>query len=533
MKSKVLILLASIGMFLGIWSCDSPPIAQVVEPTATSVLQAVEVPTPVAQTPSARTTDHSPTPTPTQTETPTETATIQASIQLITPEATAVAGADPDLKPGFPVVIGKAPNYFSLVVGNINSNPFEEIVALPAFGMEPNVTVVEPDGSTTTRWAGGSGANPPLALGDFSNASPGLEIVSYFIKKREVQRAQQEWEAGISIYSGSGDILPRWPITQPFTGPFGFRGPLHDLEPPITLDLDGDGLDEVFAYWKFLKADGTIIPGWERTLSFPAVGDLDQDGKPEIIAQFGGSVPLAAFHMDGSPAAGFVLQLPEGWTTMGKNPVIGDVDGDGVPEVLAVIYDMYEVSIGDPKEYQLAIIAADGHVKHLSSFMEDPNNFMVLALGDLDCDGAAEIVLQTATKVYVWKGDGSTFPGWPQEVGVRTSYSPLIGDVDGDGKQDIVVLSTNRGLSVYSSNGQLLPRFPKTFHDSGANIAIADLDRDGRNEIIVAGADQDINSAVWVFDLRGPGPYGDIQWGQYLGGPQHHSNWKSSSYCSR
>src|SRR5205085_1744033 len=53
--------------------------------------------------------------------------------------------------------------------------------------------------------------------------------------------------------------------------------------------------------------------------------------------------------------------------------------------------------------------------------------------------------------------------------------------------------------------------------------AIADIDRDGRNEILVAGSDSGWSgheAFLYAYDLGG-GPHGAIEWGQQGGGPRH------------
>ena len=166
------------------------------------------------------------------------------------------------------------------------------------------------------------------------------------------------------------------------------------------------------------------------------------------------------------------------------------------------------------------------------------------ALADLNGDSTPEIIVQTNDGLNCWYGDGSICPGWPQvwQKAYTGGYyeqgnsSPVIGDIDGDSQPDIVITihdwlhygdSYRPGeIRVYNRNGVLHPDFPKTLSKlgSGAVSAIADIDLDGRNEIIVAGdfweGIADYYDKVWVYDLGGP-QHGKIEWGQFGGGPQH------------
>ena len=156
------------------------------------------------------------------------------------------------------------------------------------------------------------------------------------------------------------------------------------------------------------------------------------------------------------------------------------------------------------------------------------------ALADLDGDGTPEIVVQTESHLNVWKGGGSVLAGWPHFLGSFLwlgNSAPVVGDVDGDSQPDIVITTQTGGSSTmgqvraFDRFGVSHPRFPKALPiGSGAVPAIADIDQDGRNEIVVSGdywsGISGVYDAVWVFDLGGPA-HGAVQWGQFMGGPRH------------
>ena|GEM_PF-2304741 len=541
MRAKTIILLWSTAISVGVSGCASPPAQQVSEPTATISLTIVELP---PQTPLTLTSPTQAPPTDSTSPVPDPTTTLER-----TPSANETVPAlstDPHLEPGFPIEIGESPYDLPMVLGNIDNNPSQEIVVTTGQRLARQLLALKADGSPVDGWPldgepKGMVFNPMFSLGEFSRTTPGLEVVSY-LARPDPSGYPMEW--GIGIYAGSGTPLPGWPLTYPVVGSTSGRF----FDPPLVVDLDGDGLDEVFAGNNLYRADGSIIPGWEGKLSRGIAGDLDQDGRPEIITNLlftEGTQPVKAYRADGSLVTGFAPQLPQSWTNP-LYPVVGDVDGDGAPEVIIAFTNMHLQAAGEPHNF-LAIISADGQIKHISNYTDSPNAFSEktnLALGDLDCDGAAEIVLQSATKLHVWRGDGSTFPGWPQDIGrINAEYSPLIGDVDGDERADIVVLTAGPSgqpyqheLRAYNGDGQLLSGFPKLLgYGRGATPAIADIDQDGRNEIIVAAntPPPGEHNTVWAFDLHGPGPYGAVQWGQYLGGPQHQSYFKPGTSCSK
>jgi hypothetical protein len=161
----------------------------------------------------------------------------------------------------------------------------------------------------------------------------------------------------------------------------------------------------------------------------------------------------------------------------------------------------------------------------------------------MDCDGTPEIIVPVKNVLNVVNGrDGTRLSGWPQTLSGTASEDaigasgPVVGDVDGDGRPDIV-LTTHGQVRAYDRQGKLLPRFPKMpiGFPKGAVPAIADVDLDGRNEIVVSSSAYSTDgefSKIWLYDLHGPGKYGAVQWGQLAGGSAHQGYFKPGTSCS-
>jgi hypothetical protein len=119
------------------------------------------------------------------------------------------------------------------------------------------------------------------------------------------------------------------------------------------------------------------------------------------------------------------------------------------------------------------------------------------ALADLDDDGKLEVICgSTSNQLYVWRYDGTSFPGWPRTLSGMNQYAPAVADVDLDGEYEIAV--TTRGLTsggqvyLFSENGTNEPGWPVSglvggnFNDSPT---LADIDGDDTLELIVGERD--------------------------------------------
>ena len=120
------------------------------------------------------------------------------------------------------------------------------------------------------------------------------------------------------------------------------------------------------------------------------------------------------------------------------------------------------------------------------------------AVGDLDGDGVQEIVVGTQSgRVYVLRANGTVVPGWPITMPAEIGASPAIGDLDGDGFLEVVVACGSTfdpdgsgEVRAYRRNGTLLwSFFPADENQDGrpdgvvSTPAIGDVDGDGTNEV--------------------------------------------------
>jgi hypothetical protein len=350
-------------------------------------------------------------------------------------------------------------------------------------------------------------------------------------------------------YSGS---LASWNIRR--FAAFARKPPAAPNDFTVTVRvrvIDDNGQKAEDRHTIFIHQDRNLHPGFPIDLrasgeSSPALADLDGDGAAEIVvatadgsvvAYRGNGTMLPGWPVYTDLLAGLDPQAPHNHlqspayqpggvgvaahTAIMGSIAVGDVNGSGHPQV--VVGDLQgKVYAWDKSGHLLPgfPVATDPAF----SRPEDRNENNVLArgiagapaLGDLDGDGKLDIVVAAMDqRLYAWKGDGSVVPGWPALVrdpgaakpqGARIVASPAIGDLDGDGRLDVVV-GTNEiygrsgRLYAFGNNGALRRGWPVTvpsLSPEGPDVlplvgqgipsapALADVDGDGKLEVAVA-----------------------------------------------
>lgn len=246
---------------------------------------------------------------------------------------------------------------------------------------------------------------------------------------------------------------------------------------------------------------GDPAPGWpQRVSGFPfgtiAIGDVDGDGHPEVVLGCGPF--LYAWHRDGTevrdgdsnPATNGVFAVPGG-SYCYASPSIADVDHDGIPDI---------------------VLGTGGGLMHayrwngteVKGFPFAPGGAITgsPAVADLDLDGHTEIIFPcTNSKLYCLTDTGTVRAGWPLSMalsGTSRSPSPAIADLDGDGYPDVVEATTDGYMRVVNRDGVALPgwgsvRFAAAYAAlAGATESspiVADLNGDGGLEVIQGAED--------------------------------------------
>jgi FG-GAP-like repeat len=174
---------------------------------------------------------------------------------------------------------------------------------------------------------------------------------------------------------------------------------------------------------------------------------------------------------------------------------IGDLNGDGRNDVALTANN----PLGIPVAYQ----DAQGHLSPFISINVSSNltSLHRIALGDLNNDGKVDLVASgacvscgpgTQGRVVVYyqhPTNGTLLPGQLVPIATDFAASAAIGDINRDGRKDLVVVNLLGSLSIYHqlANGSLGPEvvYDKVHGDLTVEVHIADMDNDGDQDIVV------------------------------------------------
>jgi YD repeat-containing protein len=305
---------------------------------------------------------------------------------------------------------------------------------------------------------------------------------------------------------------------------FPFTAPSGDYQPE-SMQTDGNGdvemgmLDEQGQYTQLSDALGAIIEALKR-------GNANL---PDLVRSALGNTFRASYDAKGNPIA-LIDQLSALVLGNGNFPFagaaldmkVGDFNGDGIPDVVVVRtkagynyqgpFDAATVYFGDG--HGSLTNPADLLIPYSDDDIDRYAFNTTLEVGDFNGDGRDDIVLITTARILTFLG-GDLFGGPIISAFVPAGFVaasvPLaaLGDMDGDKRPDLVLSlyepalgngSYQPGVQVMSGRGDGLFA-PGSFFPTGAPAFIvqapdrpiftADLDRDGRLDVLLEQADQD------------------------------------------
>lgn len=297
---------------------------------------------------------------------------------------------------------------------------------------------------------------------------------------------------GAYWYENPGQTGAKWKATRIHSA--------KNMEGVVRGDLDGDGDDDILVnHWALAPGQGMTwlesidkapwlvehVVGTEGDVHGNGMGDVNGDGRVDIVTPVGWyEAPenrvtgTWTFHAD------YVFHRIDepGQYIPASHPIlVHDVNGDGLADLI----------IGASHEYGLAWLEQKvdaGKRTFTQHWIEkDFGQFHTFELGDINGDGKPDLV--TGKRLFAHHGTD------------LSEFDPLFAfwyDLNG-GKFERHILSFNH-LPYYPGMKNLNPP-PNGAIAVGMKLVIADMDKDGRNDVVVAG-----KPGLYVFFNKGFAP---------------------------
>ncbi len=271
-----------------------------------------------------------------------------------------------------------------------------------------------------------------------------------------------------------------------------------------VVDLDQDGQMEIILNEVYDNQCNVIIPADSKKWNYAAAADLIPDEnnpeypgelKPEIVRVRSGYVSVwKVYKNDGKWTQRMIWEEKQTSTSGGGNPVIADFDGNTQPD------------IGVAGRTHLTVFNGQtGKIIWASKTQDATSEKTGASVFDFEGDGIAEVVYRDEVKIRIYAGpgagkdengkiidadkdgymDGKILWEEAKTSGTIIDY-PLIADVDNDGRTEIVIASNIKdwtpagldvGITVYSDSNDNWVRTRRIWNEHAYHVT--NINEDG------------------------------------------------------
>jgi len=234
-------------------------------------------------------------------------------------------------------------------------------------------------------------------------------------------------------------------------------------------------------------------------------GDFNQDGKLDLAVNLSGYDNIAI--LDGDGQGGFTIKEHIESDTLPKGLAAGFVDKDGYLDLVSICGWGYAIRVyrGDGLGgfVQVNELKADGEPSRIS-------------LADINNDGNLDLIANAPGegKIQIYLGFGKGGFSKPaleiEDLGIDDSFA--VSDLNNDGKLDLAVVqvinATNTGkvtILLGDGSGGFTIANQFTVDKTASTVSVADLNHDGKIDLLVAGSGPEDRSGLYLSSYLGDG----------------------------
>jgi hypothetical protein len=391
------------------------------------------------------------------------------------------------------------PRPVSVAIADLTNNGLSDIVTANRNSGTVSVLLQNADGTFQSRETFPAGSEPNSVAVDVAGdgGDPDIVVANY--------------SGSVSVLQGNGDGT--------FQPPVSYTAGYSTYAVAVG-DLRGNGIDDIVAVNKadstvsvFLgNGDGTFQPqavyDVGSGVDAVAIGDVTGNGVPDIVVTNyrDNTISVLLQNVDPLTGKGIGTFQPQLVYDVGHNPssvAIGDVNGDGHPDLVVADYSDNAVSVllgnGQPSIFAAPLTFPAGDV---------PNS---IALGQFTTGGPLDIVTANTAgndaTVLLGNGDG-TFQAPIYLPAGTFADSVAVGNLNADGHLDLAITNGNSGtVSIIDGNGDgtFRPQQVITAGENHYSVAVADVNGDGNPDLITT---NNLQGTVSVSLGNGDGSFG-------------------------